>query len=52
MGMPVIASPKFLDEVKSNALNFENYKPFKKNDGILSLCKVLYLRTGLLTGLK
>jgi len=37
MGMPVIASPKFLDKVKSNALNFENYKPLKKNDGILKL---------------
>ena len=29
MGMPVIASPKFLEKVKSNALNFENYKPLK-----------------------
>ena len=37
MGMPVIASPKFLDKVKSNALNFENYKPLEKNDGILKL---------------
>ena len=37
MGMPVIASPKFLDKVKTNALNFENYKPLKKNDGILKL---------------
>ena len=37
MGMPVIASPKFLDKVKSNALNFENYKPLKKNNGILKL---------------
>ena len=37
MGMPVIASQKFLDKVKSNALNFENYKPLKKNDGILKL---------------
>ena len=37
MGLPVIASPKFLDKVKSNALNFENYKPLKKNDGILKL---------------
>ena len=37
MGMPVIASPKFLDKVKSNALNFENYKPLKKNDGIFKL---------------
>ena len=37
MGMPVIASPKFLDKVKINALNFENYKPLKKNDGIFKL---------------
>ena len=37
MGMPVIASPKFLDKVKSNALNFENYKPLDKNDGIFKL---------------
>ena len=37
MGMPVIASPKFLDKVKTNALNFENYKPLKKNDGIFKL---------------
>ena len=37
MGMPVIASPKFLDKAKSNALNFENYKPLKKNDGIFKL---------------
>ena len=39
MGMPVIASPKFLDKVKINALNFENYKPLKKNDGIYKLGK-------------
>ena len=37
MGMPVIASPKFLNKVKSNALVFENYKPLDKNDGILKL---------------
>ena len=37
MGMPVIASPKFLDKVKTNALNFENYKPLKKNNGIFKL---------------
>ena len=37
MGMPVISSPKFLDEIKSNALVFENYKPLEKNDGILKL---------------
>ena len=37
MGMPVIASPKFLDKVKTNALNFENYKPLDKNDGIFKL---------------
>ena len=37
IGMPVIASQKFLDKVKTNALNFENYKPLKKNDGIFKL---------------
>ena len=37
MGMPVIASSKFLDKVKTNALNFENYKPLDKNDGMLKL---------------
>ena len=37
MGMPVIASPKFLNKVKSNSLVFENYKPLEKNDGILKL---------------
>ena len=37
MGMPVIASPKFLDKVKTNALDFENYKPLHKNDGIFKL---------------
>ena len=37
MGMPVIASPKFLNKVKSNSLVFKNYKPLKKNDGILKL---------------
>ena len=37
MGMPVIASPKFLNKVKSNALVFENYKPLEKNDGIFKL---------------
>ena len=37
MGMPVIASPKFLNKVKSNALIFENYKPLEKSDGILKL---------------
>ena len=37
MGMPVIASPKFLDKVKTNALDFENYKPLQKNDGIFKL---------------
>ena len=37
MGMPVIASQKFLNKVKSNALVFENYKPLEKNDGILKL---------------
>ena len=37
MGMPVIASPKFLNKVKSNALIFENYKPLEENDGTLKL---------------
>ena len=37
MGMPVIASPKFLKKIKDNALVFEYYKPLKKNDGILKL---------------
>ena len=37
MGMPVIAYPKFLNKVKSNALVFENYKSLDKNDGILKL---------------
>ncbi len=37
MGMPVIASPEFLKKVSGNALNFENYKPLKKNDGIYKL---------------
>ena len=37
MGMPVIASPNFLNKVKSNVLIFENYKPLEKNDGILKL---------------
>ena len=37
MCMPVTASPKFLDKVKIKALNFENYKLLKKNDGIFKL---------------
>lgn len=37
MAIPVIASPKFLDKVKTSALNFENYKPLKKKDGIFKL---------------
>ena len=38
IGMPVIiASPKFLDKVKINSLNFEDYKPSKKNEGISKL---------------
>ena len=37
MAMPVIASPKFLNKVKSNALIFDNYKPLEKNNGILKL---------------
>ena len=37
MGMVVIASPKFLEKIKSNALDFENYKPLDKSDGILKL---------------
>ena len=52
MGMPVIASPKFLDKVKSNALNFENYKHLNKTMVFLILCKDHYLGIGLLTGLK
>ena len=39
MGMIVIASPKILDKVKTNALNLKNYKPLKKNEGILKLIK-------------
>ena len=35
MSMPIIASPKFLNKVKNNALVFENYKSLDKNDGIL-----------------
>ena len=42
----------FLDKVKTNALNFENYKPLKKNDGILKLMEGFYLQIGLLNGLK
>ena len=41
MGMPVISSPKFLDKVKTNALNFDNYKPLKKNDGIFKFMECL-----------
>ena len=37
MSMPVIASPKFLNKVKSNTLVFENYKPLDKNDSIFKL---------------
>ncbi len=37
MGMPVIASPNFLNKVRSNALVFENYKPPEKHDGMLKL---------------
>ena len=37
MGMPVIASTKVLNKIKSNSLVFENYKPLEKNDGILKL---------------
>ncbi len=50
-GMPVIASPKFLDKVKINSLNFENYKHSKKTRVFLNFWKVHYLRTGLLNGL-
>ena len=39
MGMIVIASPKILDKVKTNALNLKNYKPLKKNEGILKLMR-------------
>ena len=37
MGMPIIASPKFLEKIKSNALDFKNYKPLEKKDGIFKL---------------
>ncbi len=38
MGMPVIASPKFLEKIKSNALNFENYKPLEKKRWNFETC--------------
>ena len=37
--MPVIASPSFLEKMKPNALNPENYKGLDKNSGIFKLMK-------------
>ena len=39
MNMPVIASPSFLDEMKPNALNPNNYKGLEGNSGIFKLMK-------------
>ena len=39
LNMPVIASPSFLEKMKPNALNPENYKGLDKNSGILKLMK-------------
>ncbi len=39
MNMPVIASPSFLDKVKPNALNPNNYKRLEENSGIFKLMK-------------
>ena len=39
MNMPVIASPSFLEKMKSNALNPNNYKGLEENSGILKLMK-------------
>ena len=39
MNMPVIASPSFLDEMKPNALNPNNYKRLEENSGIFKLMK-------------
>ena len=37
--MPVIASPTFLEKMKPNALNPDNYKGLDKNSGIFKLMK-------------
>ena len=37
MNMPVIASPSFLDKMKPNALNPNNYKGLEENSGIFKL---------------
>ncbi len=37
MNMPVIASPSFLEKMKSNALNPSNYRGLEKNSGIFKL---------------
>ena len=37
MNMPVIASPSFLEKMKSNALNPSNYKGLDENSGIFKL---------------
>jgi len=39
MNMPVIASPSFLEKMKPNALNPNNYKGLKENSGIFKLMK-------------
>ena len=39
MNMPVIASPSFLDKMKPNALNPNNYKGLDENSGIFKLMK-------------
>ena len=39
MNIPVIASPSFLDKMKPNALNSNNYKGLERNSGILKLMK-------------
>ena len=39
MNMPVIASPSFLDKMKPNALNPDNYRGLEANSGIFKLMK-------------
>tara|TARA_B100000123_G_C25708014_1_gene418530 strand:- start:45 stop:854 length:810 start_codon:yes stop_codon:yes gene_type:complete len=39
MNMPVIASPSFLEKMKPNALNPNNYKGLEENSGIFKLMK-------------
>ena len=39
MNMPVIASPSFLDKMKPNALNPNNYQELEENSGIFKLMK-------------